>query len=243
MTYALFSSAANRYDWHTPAHHYQHDHSFVLSRLPKPPSRILDVGCGTGVFLEKAISAGFDATGFDASTEMVSIAADRVGSGRVRLERMQDLAESEVYDAIVSLSWSFNYVDSFQEAEQVLIRFFTALKAGASLVLQIAHAPNAKGTLHEDREPGPEQQPEDILFLYRFSEVNDEPGILNAQYVYGCKSRGELLLEEHKLGAADVRRVATLASEIGFSNVSLFDSWRCQPLDQSVSAFLVATRP
>jgi SAM-dependent methyltransferase len=243
MTYALFGSAANRYDWHTPPHHYQDDHNFVLSRLPRPPGRVLDVGCGTGVFLEKAVSAGFDASGLDASAEMVSIARGRVGSDRVRLERMQDLAENEVYDAIVSLNWSFNYVNSFREAEQVLIRFFKALKPGAGLVLQIAHAPNATGALFEDREPGPEQQPEDILFLYRFSQVDDKSGRLRAQYVYGCKSRGELLLEEHQLGAADVSRVATLASEIGFRNVSTFNSWRCEPLDQSVSAFLVATRP
>lgn len=243
MTYALFGSMADRYDWHTPPHHYQDDHNFVLSRLPKPPCRILDVGCGTGVFLEKAISAGFDAMGLDVSAEMVSIASGRVGLDRVRQARMQDLTDSEVYDAIVSLSWSFNYVNSFREAEQVLIRFFKALKPGGGLILQIAHAPNATGALYEDREPGPEQQPEDVLFLYRFSQVDDKCDELRAQYVYGCKSRGELLFEEHQLGAADVSRVATLASAIGFQNVGTFNSWRCEPLDQSVSAFLVATRP
>src|SRR5690349_15519110 len=134
MTYALFGSAANRYDWHTPPHHYQDDHNFVLSRLPRPPGRVLDVGCGTGGFIEKAISAGSDASRCDASAEMVSIARGRVGSDRVRLERMQDLTESEIYDAIVSLSWSFNYLDSFDEIEAVLTRFFRALKPSGRLV-------------------------------------------------------------------------------------------------------------
>jgi len=243
MTYALFGSAANRYDWHTPPHHYQDDHAFVLSRLPKPPCRILDVGCGTGVFLERAISVGFDATGLDASEQMVSIASERVGPERVRQVRMQDLTESEVYDSIVSLSWSFNYVNSFHEAEELLNRFFRALKPTGHLILQIAHAPNATGVLNEDREPGPEGQLDDVLFLHRFSQVKDSPGELRGQYVYGCKSRAELFFEEHKLCAADAREVAALSSAVGFQNVEIFDSWHGERLKRSISAFLLAIRP
>lgn len=242
MTYALFGSAADRYDWHTPPYHYQHDHVFVLSRLPKPPSRVLDAGCGTGVFLEKAIAAGFDAVGLDTSAEMVSIASSRVGSDRVLRARMQDLSEIEAYDSIVSLCWSFNYVSSFLEAEEVLNRFFNALKPEGRLILQIAHAPNANGVLNEDREPGPEGEPDDVLFLYRFSQVKDNCGELLAQYVYGCNSLHELVFEEHKLSAADARKVAEIASKVGFENVNVLDSWCGEPLAQSVSAFVIADR-
>ncbi|PYS89093.1 MAG: class I SAM-dependent methyltransferase [Acidobacteria bacterium] len=243
MEYALFGSAANRYDWHTPPHHYQHDHAFVIARLPAAPGRVLDVGCGTGVFLEKAIAAGFDATGLDASPEMVSLAARRVGKDRVRLGRMQELAETASYDGIVSLSWSFNYMSSFREARNVLSRFFEALKPGGRLILQLAHAANATGALNEDREPGPEGQPDDVLFLYRFSQVLGQHCELRAQYVYGCKSQQELVAEEHRLSAADAYEVAAEASAVGFKNVELLNSWRGEPLDQSVSAFLLAARP
>ena len=243
MRYELFGSAADRYDWHTPPHHYQHDHAFVLSRLPPPPSRVLDVGCGTGVFLEMAVAAGFDAAGIDAYPEMVSLASRRVGGERVRVERMQDLAERSAYDAVVSLSWSFNYVSSFGEAREVLGRFFEALRPGGRLILQIAHAPNATGALNEDREPGPDGEPDDVLFLYRFYPVPGQSGELRAQYVYGCKSRKELVSEEHRLDAADAPGVAAEASAIGFQNIEVLDSWRGEPLGQSISAFLLANRP
>ena len=243
MKYALFGQAANRYDWHTPPHHYQHDHAFVLSRLPAPPCRVLDVGCGTGVFLEKAIAAGFDAMGIDASPEMVDLASQRVEPDRVRLSQMQEISESASYDGIVSLSWSFNYVHSFHEARDVLSRFFNALRPGGHLILQIAHAANATGALNEDREPGPEGQVDDVLFLYRFHSVPEHSGELRAQYVYGCKSREELIFEEHRLGAADAYLVATEASAVGFQNVELLDSWRGEPLDQSINVFLLAIRP
>jgi SAM-dependent methyltransferase len=243
MKYDLFGKAAHRYDWHTPPHHYQHDHAFVLSRLPAPPSRILDVGCGTGVFIEKAIAAGFDASGIDASPEMVSVASRRVGPDRVGVRRMQELTESESYDGIVSLSWSFNYVRSFREAKEVLRRFFNALHPGGHLILQIAHAANANGALNEDREPGPDGQAEDVLFLYRFYQVPNRRSELRAQYVYGCKSSKELIFEEHHLGAANVNKVVTEASAVGFQNIQLLDSWRGDPFDRSMNVFLLARRP
>lgn len=243
MTYELFGRAADRYDWHTPPHHYQHDHAFVLSRLPAPPCRVLDVGCGTGVFLERAVASGFDAVGIDASSAMVSVASRRVGPERARVGRMQEIAERGAYDAVVSLSWSFNYVGSFGEAGGVLGRFFEALRPGGRLILQVAHAANATGALSEDREPGPDGEADDVLFLYRFYIVPGRVGELRAQYVYGCKSRGELVCEEHRLCAADAREVAAEATAIGFLDVEVLDSWRGEPLDQSVSAFLLATRP
>lgn len=243
MRYELFGSAADRYDWHTPPHHYQHDHAFVLSRLPPPPSRVLDVGCGTGVFLEKAVAVGFDAVGIDAYPEMVLLASRRLGGERVRVERMQDLAARSAYDAVVSLSWSFNYVSSFDEAREVLRQFSDALRPGGQLILQIAHAPNATGALSEDREPGPDGQADDIVFLYRFYSVPGWQGELRAQYVYGCKSREELVFEEHRLGAADAYEVAAGASDAGFQDVKLLDSWRGEPLGNSISAFLLANKP
>ena len=242
MTHALFGLLAERFDWHTPPHHYQDDHAFVLKRLGEP-GRILDIGCGTGVFLEKALTAGFDVVGIDAALEMVSIAANRIGKERVRTERMQDLHETHAYDAIVSLSWSFNYVQSFAEAHNVLERMFRALRPKGRLILQIAHARNATGTLGEDREPGPDGQKDDIVFLYRFTPVPNDPGALRAQYVYGCKSMAELFFEEHRLGAADAKKVTTIASKVGFEDIELLDSWRGEPFKNSINAFLLARRP
>jgi SAM-dependent methyltransferase len=245
MDYQLFREAAKRYDLHTPPHHYQHDHRFVLEELARRPSpaRILDVGCGTGIFLERARAAGLDVSGVDAAPEMVAVAVERHGPGVVRLGRMQDLDEREAYDAIVSLCWSFHYCASLAEAREVLTRFFQALRPGGLLILQAAHAANADGRLLEDLEPGPGGEPGDISFRYRFTAESGEEPRLRARYVYACRSLNELVSEEHVLAAADVLRLGELARLVGFEEIRIFDNWRREPLSGSLSPFLLAVRP
>ena len=68
--------------------------------------RLLDVGCGTGVFLQAAIAAGIDGYGIDAAPEMIDVARQRLGDDRVRVQRMQDVSEIESYDVICALSWT-----------------------------------------------------------------------------------------------------------------------------------------
>ena len=54
---------------------------------------------------------------------------------------------------------------------------------------------------------------------------------------------GELFFEEHRLGAADAKEVAALASMIGFEDIELLDSWHGEPFRNSVNVFLLARRP
>jgi predicted TPR repeat methyltransferase len=109
--YRLFGDLAHRYDLHTPPNHYQHDHAFVLQQAAAlgKPCRLLDVGCGTGVLVEKALRAGMLARGIDASAAMIRVAEGRVGKGAAAVGRMQEIDEVGAYDLVVSLSWTLNY--------------------------------------------------------------------------------------------------------------------------------------
>ena len=245
MNYGLFDWAAERYDLHTPPHHYQHDHRFVLEELLDVPAggRVLDVGCGTGGFLELLQrETEMEAFGIDASEAMVRIARRKIGKARVEVVRMQNLKEKESYDALISLSWSFNYCVSFAEARAVLARFAAALTPGGKIILQVAHAPNATGCLLEDCEIGPNGLADDILFLYRFNCIGGENMTLQADYVYASRSLNELLHETHQLNAADALRVAELAGEVGFEEIQIYDSWQKKRLTGGLSPFIVARR-
>jgi ubiquinone/menaquinone biosynthesis C-methylase UbiE len=239
--YRLFEEFAHRYDLHTSPNHYRHDHDFVLEAVRQwgSPCHVLDVGCGTGVFLEKARQTGLMARGIDASHGMVREAERRLGAGVVDVKRMQDLVEERAYHAIVSLSWTLNYCEDRDELLDVLRRFYRALKPGGGVILQVAHAAHAPTDILEDREPGPAGEPDDVLFLYRFRRMESEPSMMAADYVYACKSRGELLHEQHLLRIADARVMATCMREVGFMGVELYDSFRRDTFHSSVSPFLV----
>lgn len=249
----LFGDVAARYDIHTPPHHYQHDHEFVLQeieqvrgemdKLAGAPPKILDVGCGTGVFLDLALRADLDGVGLDVSPGMIEVAEGRLGPGVVRVQPMQKLDEVAAYDVIVSLCWSFNYCRSLEEARDVMARLFRATRPGGGLILQVAHAGNATGSLLCDREPGPGGEEDDVTFFYRFSPFPGDEPRLQADYVYACQSLNELCFETHLLGAADVLWVKEIATDVGYRRVECYDSWRREPFDTSVSPFLCARRP
>lgn len=241
----LFGEAAARYDLHTPPDHYQHDHQFVIGEIRRisAGASVLDVGCGTGVFLQRARAAGMAVEGVDLSPEMVSVAAARLGSGVARIAPMQELERAAEFNAVVSLCWSFHYCASADEAADVLSRFFRALTPGGLLVLQAAHAPNATGHLMEDWETGPDGRVKDVQFLYRFTSLESAEPRLLAHYVYACRSLNELVAEEHALSVADAHLVSTLVQRAGFTDVCLYDTWRRDPLASSVSPFVVARRP
>ncbi|MFP4083994.1 MAG: class I SAM-dependent methyltransferase [Desulfonatronovibrio sp.] len=52
----------------------------LISSWPRKKQRLLDIGCGTGVFLELFWEAGFDVYGIDASATMLSRARERMGT-------------------------------------------------------------------------------------------------------------------------------------------------------------------
>ncbi|MFP4657117.1 MAG: class I SAM-dependent methyltransferase [Desulfonatronovibrionaceae bacterium] len=56
----------------------------LISFWPRRKQSLLEIGCGTGVFLEMFWEAGFDVTGVDISPEMLSRARHRLG-GRADL--------------------------------------------------------------------------------------------------------------------------------------------------------------
>lgn len=243
--YEIFGGSAARYDLHTPPDQYKGDHELVLDELRRfgPGARVMDLGCGTGALLRCARDADFDACGTDISPEMVAMAEQRLGSGVVRVQRLQDIEDEDAYDALVSLSFPFNYCADVSEMRGALARFHRALRPGGLLLLQVAHAASATGRLMEFWEPGPGGD-RDVQFLCRFTSVPEtgEPA-LRAQYVYSCRSLHELFAEEHLLHVADANRIGGLLRESGFSDVRIYNDCRRGPLADSISPFVLGQRP
>ena len=242
--YKLYGEYGDRYDLHTPPHHYADDHEFVIKRARglKEKARLLDLGCGTGILLEKALQAGLDPVGIDSAPHMLKLAQARVGTERAQLRRMQELDLEQRFDCIVSLSWSLNYSQDVAELRDILLRCRHLLRPGGGLILQVAHAPNAqpeRPLLTVDREPGP-GGPDDIILSYCFWSNGAETML--ADYRFECLSTAERFEERHELNVANVHLFTSLLSDLDFTEVEVHDSWRGEPFARGISPFVTARR-
>jgi SAM-dependent methyltransferase len=96
--------------------------------------RVLDIGCGSGVFLALAAARGADTTGIDASPELVALARDRVPTAQVDVGDMQELhyddASFDLVTGFNSFFFATDMVAALSEAARVT-------KPGGSVVIQV----------------------------------------------------------------------------------------------------------
>ncbi len=86
-------------------------------------SRVLDIGCGSGIFCEMAARQGVAVYGIDAAGPLISLAAERVPQGDFRTGEMESLpfpdAAFDLVTAFNSFQFAGNPVAALQEASRV----------------------------------------------------------------------------------------------------------------------------
>jgi SAM-dependent methyltransferase len=96
--------------------------------------RVLEVGCGTGVFLRRAADLGAEVVGVDASEALLDLARERVPEADLRLADMESLPfEDDSCDLVAGFNSFFFAVDmvaALREAGRVA-------KPGAPVVIQV----------------------------------------------------------------------------------------------------------
>ena len=236
--YQLFNQFAHRYDLHTPAGHYHHDHAFVIAealRVAPSHCRLLDVGCGTGVFLEAACAAGINGYGLDASKRMIDRATKRLSNERLRVQRMQEIADRDAYDVVCALSWTIHCCESEAELCDAISRCRGALRPGGLLVLQVADDRQMTGAVNIDREAGPSGEPGDTLLIHRFRPQHDEGHTVIADYIYASCAARELLSEQHQLTSANPPMIVAALQRAGLRDVRVVNEGSLSPFVTAIN--------
>jgi SAM-dependent methyltransferase len=112
----------------------------ALRRVPPAPGdRVLDIGCGTGVFLRLAADRGARVSGVDASAALLEIARERVPDAELRVADMQRLPHpDDAFDLVTGFNAFFfadDMVAALAEARRVA-------RPGGTVVAQVWGAPD-----------------------------------------------------------------------------------------------------
>jgi SAM-dependent methyltransferase len=107
----------------------------ALDRLGvKAGDRVLEVGCGSGVFLRAAVARGASVTGVDSSERLVELAGSRAPEADVRVGEMEALAfGDDTFDVVAGFNAFFfasDMVAALREAGRVA-------RPGGSVVIQV----------------------------------------------------------------------------------------------------------
>ena len=100
-----------------------HATNLLLSQLPPPPSKILEVGIGLGTTLSKLLKAGYDIIGISPDENQIQYAKNRYGEDLpIYCTRLEDFPFSEKFDLII-FQESAQYINTtilFQKATDLL---------------------------------------------------------------------------------------------------------------------------
>jgi SAM-dependent methyltransferase len=120
--------------------HVEWIHSEVLGG---EPGRILDLGCGPGLYTEQLARRGHDCVGVDFAPASIAYARDRAYTGGlscVYLEGdMRSLDAGEGFDAVLLINGELNAFTP-DDAAAILRRARSGLRPGGTLVTEVHHA-------------------------------------------------------------------------------------------------------
>ena len=100
----------------------------------EPGSRVLDVGCGVGVFLRLVAERGGEAHGIDASEDLIAFAGARLPGADLRVGDMENLPwDDDTFDLVTGFN-SFFFADDMVAALREAGR---VAKGSAPVVIQV----------------------------------------------------------------------------------------------------------
>jgi ubiquinone/menaquinone biosynthesis C-methylase UbiE len=121
----------DHYDKYRGRKYHNHISSYLISALPEN-ANLLDIGCGTGLFIEKYTRNGGTAVGLDISRRMLFQAKKRCASSAFTLGSGDRLPfRDDSFDAVSSLL-VFSYVRNPQE---MLNETYRVLRPGGSVAI------------------------------------------------------------------------------------------------------------
>lgn len=141
-----YDAFANTYDEFVGHYEYRSWTATLLAKAVEHGaggSRLLDIGCGTGLSLVSMVERGWEVTGCDISPAMIEVAREKVGErAELLVADMRDLPAFGEFDLVWAINDPFNYLLSPGELVAALEGMRRNLAPGAIALFDFATLAN-----------------------------------------------------------------------------------------------------
>ena len=216
-----------------------------------PPShygKLLDLGCGPGIYAERLYGAGYRVTGLDLSSRSIHYARDSAARGAMNVDYVcdsyLDMAYLGEFDLVTLIYCDFGVL-SDADRRTLLERIFCALKPGGKLLFDVFTQKRYRGKAefkNWSSEVCGFWSDKPHLCLHAFYRYDDIVTYLN-RYIIATEGAVECYnIWEHVFTAGELQRDLQAA---GFSNcIDFYSDVSGAPCSQdSETICAVATRP
>lgn len=196
------------------------------------PSRILDLGCGPGLYTARLAGLGHTCTGIDFSPASIAYAKEQAVARNLDCQYTEaDIRSAKYgsgYDLVMSIFGEFN-VFRPEDARKILDKSFAALKPGGYLLLE----PHTFEKVRElGNQPRSWHTTESGLFgdePYLYLQENiwvDEARVAIQHYYIVDVTSGEVTCHSSSMQAYTNEEYHSLLADCGFVEVTILDSIR-----------------
>ena len=197
-----------------------HDAQGVLNITCRKEMKMLDMGCGLGIYHKVWLDAGHTVVGVDISETFIFMANntnDSYKNASYRCENFYELADDNEYDCVTM-------IDTPLEDEELAKIVYTALKPGGCFLFQVSnpHYKHTRGPLFVDHRTWKEN--DDRTFLLTRHEYNERVERWDYEEWSIDAEKAEVVIQHHYSKNMTLSDYVRLIKKVGFDTVCFLDN-------------------
>ncbi len=221
----IYTTFAQLYDDLMDPSVYTDWENYLTHRVKKHNGKLLDLGCGSGILMEKLKGDGFAVEGLDLSEDMLTLASQRAQTAGdtwpLYQGNMLDLSGLGTYGTIISSLDSLCYLADANEVQTVFQEVYAHLQADGSFLFDVH-------SLYQMDEFFPDYmynyQDKNEAFLWH-SYATDKPHAIEHELTFFVKDSAKdyflRLNEYHYERTYPLQEYKELLTKVGFTEIEV----------------------